>query len=320
MILWSDGWFSRGARRAAAVGAAALLLAACGGGQQVNRFVPGRVLAFGDETSIITPDGRKFSVNPPPDATTGTTDCTVQPIWVQFLANSYGVPFQECPGAFTVHPSRILAVANTQSSDVAAQIDNFVASDAFRSDDLVTIYSGANDIRALYQNTVSGTQTLDQAVASAEQAGTNLASQVNRVAQAGAKVLISTVPDQSFTPDGNKDPAKAAALHRISQRFNAKLRIGLLDDGHKIGLLLFDENVQAIVNNPVSFASTDPACNDATLDNVLTCTTDTLRVLPDGVTTALVGTWLWADRFHIAPIGHQQLCTLAITRAANNPF
>ena len=43
---------------ALAAAAVALLLAACGGGDQVEQFRAGRVIAFGDENSVITADGR----------------------------------------------------------------------------------------------------------------------------------------------------------------------------------------------------------------------------------------------------------------------
>ena len=51
--------FKQEARRAVpwraivATAGAALLLAACGGGDQVEKFAPRRVLAFGDENSLI---------------------------------------------------------------------------------------------------------------------------------------------------------------------------------------------------------------------------------------------------------------------------
>ena len=38
-------------------------MASCGGGGQVDPFVPNRILAFGDELSVIQPDGRKYTVN-----------------------------------------------------------------------------------------------------------------------------------------------------------------------------------------------------------------------------------------------------------------
>ncbi len=182
----------------------------------------------------------------------------------------------------------------------------------------MTVLAGANDIVALYERTVGGAYSIDQAAADAEAAGTALAGQVNRIAKAGGKVLISTVPDLSLTPYGRADADKAAALHRLTQRFNAKLRTGLVNDGRMIGLVLFDETVQAIVNTG-NYNTTDPACNDATLADVRTCTSQTLRVTADG-TTASTSTWLWADKLHISPVGHSNLGSIAVARAIGNPF
>ena len=76
--------------------------------------------------------------------------------------------------------------------------------------------------------------------------------------------------------------------------------------------------MQSIVNSAV-FNTINPACNDATVGNVRTCTSQTLRTLPDG-TVATVTNWLWADMTHISPAGHSNLGALAVTRANGNPF
>ena len=54
-----SGW-GRPALLAAVV---AVLLVACGGGEQVETFRANRVIAFGDETSVINADHSKYSVN-----------------------------------------------------------------------------------------------------------------------------------------------------------------------------------------------------------------------------------------------------------------
>ena len=51
-----------------AVGVATLLAVACGGGEPTSKFFASRVIAFGDESSLIVDtdsnsNGRKFSVN-----------------------------------------------------------------------------------------------------------------------------------------------------------------------------------------------------------------------------------------------------------------
>ncbi len=72
------------------------LLVSCGGGEPIDRFVPTRLIVIGDETSVINTDGSKFTVNA---LVTGTDalDCKANPVWVQALANAYGLQFGECP-------------------------------------------------------------------------------------------------------------------------------------------------------------------------------------------------------------------------------
>lgn len=317
-----DGW-RLPVRRAAMVVAAALLMAACGGGEQVKRFVPARVLSFGDENSAIGPTGLKYTVNgltSPTDGSQPVVDCNLSPIWVQALATAYNVPFN-CANGATTGPSRTFATVNATVTAVAAQIDGFLASNTFQPDDLVTLMAGTHDILAIGARVIAGSISQAQAVAEAEQAGTELAGQVNRMAAAGAKVLISTVPDVALTPIGRADAT--GTLHLLSQRFNAKLRTGLVNDGRMIGLVLFDEQVQGFVNTGAA-NTTDRACDDAHIGDtdtavLLTCTSSTLRVLSDG-TTASLGTFVWADGLRLAPLGHSTLGSLAFSRASNNPF
>src|SRR6187200_2380535 len=93
-------------RRALVGGAAAatLALASCGGGEQVEKFVASRVIAFGDENSVILDtngdaNGRKYTVDATVSATDPTLACKLNPIWGQVVATAYGFVFPECnPG------------------------------------------------------------------------------------------------------------------------------------------------------------------------------------------------------------------------------
>ena len=76
-----NGW----RRTALGIGVlACALLASCGGGNQASSYFATRVLAFGDESSVINADRSKYTVNAL--STSGTTtslDCTTNPIWIQ---------------------------------------------------------------------------------------------------------------------------------------------------------------------------------------------------------------------------------------------
>jgi outer membrane lipase/esterase len=315
---------------------AALLLVSCGGGEQVEKFVPVRVLAFGDENSRIEDkvetngdhNGDKYTINFK-DATTGVRDCNQNHIWVQALASAYALLFPQCYKATATVPalSRIYATAGSNSTDVARQIQEFLATpDTFGSKDLVTMMAGANDIREQYLRIRDNGVSEDEAGAILDQRGADLAAQVNFVAKAGGKVLIATALDMGLTPfavnETVANPDAAALLSRLTVRFNTKLRINLINDGHMIGLLLFDEQVQAI-SKTVGWTSNKAACDAQHVSPLTLCDTTTMAVI-DATTTpptlANGASFLWADDTHISSGVHSALASLALSRASNNPF
>ena len=99
----------RGRRLGAAALAATLLVAACGGnGEPETRFHATRVIAFGDESSLIVDtrnngNGSKFTVNATVSETDQTLVCGANAVWSQSVAASYGLFFPEC------NPSGVVA-------------------------------------------------------------------------------------------------------------------------------------------------------------------------------------------------------------------
>ena len=308
-----------GMRRSAAAALAALVLAACGGGDQVSPFVPSRVLAFGDENSVIEADGHKHTINE------ASFDCTENPIWVQALATAYGLVFEECPGTAASPASRIFAVQDANATDVVAQIDGFLADPgaAFRDTDLVTVFAGTNDVIDQFEAIVAGA-TEGQALTALDQAGSALAAQVNRVGNAGGKVLVLLVPDVNLTPYGVAESAdNQALLNRLTTQFNNSLRTGLINDARMIGLVQADVMVRNTVAAPGTLVNVvDAACDPAEAALVQDCTTDTLVDATDETAAGAErgSDWLWADRLHLSPKGHASLGELAIARARANPF
>jgi len=320
--------FNGNAMRAAigVIGAAltALALVSCGGGQAVEKFVPTRILAFGDESSFMDANGLKYSVNAL--KADGTIDCKANPIWVQGLAAAYGLVFPQCnPDAVAAPASQILATVDATSGNVKDQIDLFVTNGgSFGGKDLATVLAGARDILDQYALIKAGTTTEAQAIPILEQAGTALAAQVNRIGLAGGKVLIATVPDMGLTPFAvNAGTTDAALLTRLTSRFNSKLRVGLINDGHMTGLLLVDEAVQSIVKNPGAsgYIVVDTAVCAVALPNCTTATLVPNRTNADGsVTIASGDTWLWSDATHFSAGGQKTLGSIALSRAQGNPF
>lgn len=310
----------RQARAAVCAGmlAASALLASCGGGEQVAAFHASRVIAFGDEFSVINADGSKYTVNALVSGSTTQLVCNTNAVWIQSVAAMYGLVFPQCPGLATDPQSRIYAANGAVVADLTVQIDTHLSNGGFAAGDLVTVLVGANDVVAQFQQ--YPTVGEDQLGANLSAAGKALAVQVNRLADYGAKVLIVTIPDMGLTPfAGDRSVgstnANPALLTRLSTRFNDALLAGLLNDGHKIGLIQLDEYLKVIDTaarrGQGSFNNTAlPACSVA-LPN---CTTNTL------VADAVNSVWLWADARHLGPNGQSALGSLATTRARSNPF
>lgn len=320
--------------RRAALGAAlgaAVLLASCGGGDPVVAFVPDRVLAFGDENSVLTADGHRYSVNAVATDANGvkTFDCTGNATWVQSLAASYGLVFPQCAGAVVDPRSRIYAAALNANNqpvkvvDLADQVTAHLGTDTFSSKDLVALMAGQNDVLEQYRRYPGvGTQALLDAVFDA---GKAYAAQVSRIAAAGGKVLVSTVPDIGLSPFAAKentdtgDTTRAAFISQLVAKFNEGLRVGIANEtGSEVAIMLTDELVQAMVKFPSSYGGmsnvTSAVCDPLKAPTVLLCTTDTL--VTDGTSVS----HLWADDLHLSPNGHAYVGSLARTRARGNPF
>lgn len=306
---------------AAALALSAGVLAACGGGTTAQQsFKPDRLLAFGDESSLLLPDGRKFAVNAL--ATDGTRDCGINPLWTQAVASAYNYVFDACnPTASTENKAHMRAVAGAKADDLKAHIDAQVAltgtGGGVKAGDMATVLAGANDVLELYAQ--YPTRSEADITAELRARGERLAAQVNRLVSLGAKVVVSTVPDMGATPyalaqkAAFTDTDRAALLTRLTAAFNGRVRVNILNDGRFVGLVLADEMVQAMVISPPSFGlanATTAVCKAALPD----CTTSTL--ITDG---SAVG-YLWADGTRMSHGGHARLGTLAAQRALNNPF
>jgi phospholipase/lecithinase/hemolysin len=293
------------------------LIAACGGGtSQYEAFIPKRLLVFGDDTSTLTPTGRKYGVNGVDGA--GVVDCTQQPIWVQSVASQYGFSFAECNPTFAEPMAFMRAGVGAKVADVAAQVEAQVAAGGFREKDLATVLAGTNDIIELYQQYPG--RSVGSLLDESRARGRQLALVVNRLVELGVKVVVSDLPDVGLTPYAATQKAldltgldRANLLTQLTTAFNEQLGVSVVLDGRYVGLVQAQLRFQAVSVSPSSFGLsniTDVVCT-VELPN---CTTDTL------VSGATLSGYLWADDQHLAPTGHSQLAALAIDRAARNPF
>lgn len=314
--------------------AVAMLAASCGGGAATNSFNATRIIAFGDETSVIVDtrgdgNGSKYSVNATVSSTDPTLACRSNPIWIQTVANNYaGLVFAPCnpgPTLVTNPSSRIRASFGAQAADLSSQIDAQLSESGFQPSDLVTVLVGANDVLNQYAQypTVSETQLTANVTA----AGAEVGRQVNRLADLGAKVIISTIPDVGFSPyaitekAAHVDTDRQQLIIRLTKSFNASLRATIFNDGRRIGLVLMDELVEAVAkfNGLNGFTNTTIGACDLSRSayvppSILDCTNVTL------VAGATPTSYLWADDRHLSAGGQLSLGNLAASRARNNPF
>lgn len=301
-------------RGALAACAAGVLLAACGGGtSQVDPFVPDRYIAFGDELSAFTSDGRKWSINAYNSAGTAF-DCTLHPLWIQSVAEIHDMKFAQCPAGTADAKAETVAVDGATVAGLKAQIDARAPA-PFTEKVLVTVLVGMHDVKEIYDN--RGSKTDAELLEEARQRGVDLAAQVNRLVGLGAKVIVSTAPDVGLTPWAlSKGAVDAALLTELTLALNGRLRVNMLNDGRYVGLVLLDEQTQTAVRYPSLFGLSDgngvkqAACAVALPD----CSPLTL------VTGASADNWMWADELRFGIAMHRNLGSLAAARARYNPF
>lgn len=302
-------------RLAASAVCLTVLLGACGGGtSSIEPFIPDRVIAFGDELSALTADGRKYAVNAL--KADGSIDCESNPLWIQTVAGVYGYRFAQCQGTATEAKARTWATAGAQVADVRAQIDSQVAL-GLTGKDLALVLVGMNDIRQIYESRATG-DTEATLIARARERGIEVGNQVNRLIGLGAKVVVSTAPDIGLSPYGRAlGSTEAALLSRLTQALNGRIRVTILSDGRFVGLVLADELVQSAVQVPSAYGLTNvtsAVClSTAALPNCTTAATS----LAEG---ASPNTWLWADSLRLGSLAHTQLGNIAASRAQTNPF
>jgi outer membrane lipase/esterase len=323
----NSSWITPGVLKSLAAAAAMCALAACGGGDTQEPFRPNRVLAFGDELSYLEADGRKYSINAfkitdttttPPTESTTELDCTRNPIWVQTVAAGFGLAFDRCLGAATTASGQVLARPGNKVADLAAQLAA-VQGAVFNENDLALMLVGMNDILELYARypAESSATLIEEARARARVYG----EAINALAQSGPAVVVLTVPDLGLTPfaraqnTSSGDPNRSKLLSQLTDAFNSRMSVTLINDGRLIGLIFTDIETQNMFRFPGNFA----------LTNVLDAACQSTAVLPDCRTNTLVtgatsaGT-MWADDIRPGPTVQSRMGSLAEFRAKNNPF
>jgi outer membrane lipase/esterase len=319
----SSKWMTKGV----AVLTALCALAACGGGDTQEPFKPNRVLAFGDELSTIETDGRKYSINAykitdtstdPDTESTTELDCARNPIWIQTVASSFGLAFDRCLGTATTASGQVLAQRGHKVADLPAQLAA-VQGAAPNERDLALMQVGMNDILELYGRypAESSASLIEEARSRARVYG----EAINRLATSGPAVVVLTVPDLGLTPfaraqnTSSGDPNRGKLLSQLTDAFNSRMSVTLINDGRLIGLVFIDIETQNMFKFPSNFS----------LANVLDAACLPTAVLPDCRTNTLAtgatsASHLWADDLRPGQTLQSRMGSLAEFRAKNNPF
>ena len=138
---------------------------------------------------------------------------------------------------------------------------------------------------------------------------------------AGAKVIVATVPDLGLTPfaraqnTSTSDAMRSKLLSQLTDAFNSRMSVTLINDGRLIGLAYGDIETQNESKFPASFGLinvVEAAC--AATAPLPTCTPSTL------VTNASAGGHMWADGLRLGPTPQARLGALASQRATTNTF
>jgi outer membrane lipase/esterase len=323
----SSKWMTKGVLKSLTAVMALAALVACGGGGTQEPFRPNRVLAFGDELSTLEADGRKYSINAfritdtttsPPTESTTELDCTRNPVWVQTVAASFGLAFDRCLGTATAASGQVLAQPGQKVADLPAQLAA-VQGAVFNDNDLALMLIGMHDILELYARypAESAASLLDEARSRARVYG----EAINALATAGPAVVVLTVPDLGLTPfaraqnTASGDATRSTLLSQLTDAFNSRMSVTLINDGRLIGLVFLDIETQNMFRFPTGFG----------LANVLDAACVPTALLPDCRTNTLVSnatsvSHMWADDLRPGPTVQSRMGLLADSRAKNNPF
>ena len=293
----------------AAACASAALLAACGSSSIDSAIAPSRFIAFGDGLADVGQKGSRYTVN----------DGSVNN-WMLQLASHYGLTLKPASAGGTGYAqgnARISATpdaaGDASTPTVTQQIDQFLASPQFKADDVILISAGASDIIAGMAAVQAGQQTEAQYIAAAGQAGKDLAAQVRRLSDAGAKHIVVTGSYDLERSPWAKALGKQALVHQASQSFNDDLKINL----EKLGKTTLYVDLAYYVNlfeaNPGGYGFTNgaaPVCNSVDAGpgigigagevNSALCTSATLLAGADP------NRYVFADKVYLTPAAQRQ--------------
>lgn len=298
-----------------AAASSALALAACGGGDVESQLDPARIVAVGDAFADLGQNGGpRYTVS----------DGNVNN-WTQYVANAYGNPLAPVSAggwSYATAHARVVAepdaVGSTATPTIQEQVDALLARTALNDRDLVLVNAGTSDLIVQGQAAITGAQTGAQAVAAVEQAGRDLAAQVQRLVNAGATHVVVVGPYNLGRSPWAIETSQAGLLETLSRRFNESLLVALHNANLGDEVLYIDA---ALLFNLMSASTTASRYNLEHVTQAVCTSVDpgpgigtganqvnSALCTPSTIATGLDYTRaLFADRVYPTPAGHVQL-------------
>ena len=297
--------------------ASAALLAACGSSTTDSAITPTRFIAFGDANSDVGQNGSRYTVN----------DGSVNN-WTSELVAKYGKSLTAASAggnSYAVGNARVSAkpdaAGNASTPTIAEQIGTFLASGTFGGSDVVLLSGGVSDVIAGMAAVQAGTLTEAAMLDAARQSGEELAAQVRRLVNAGAKyVVVTGTYNLSETPWATTI-GRTNLLSDASRRFNDGLKVGIVDLGANVLYVDFEYYVNLYTNVPGNYGfsnATSPVCTSVDASNGIGIGAGQVNSALCNASTLVAGgsanSYVFADPVYLAPSAHRQFGVYAYDR------
>ncbi len=296
--------------------ASAALVAACGSSTTESALTPDRIVTFGDGFTDIGQNGARYTVN----------DGSINN-WTLQIASNYGstiTPSASGGTAYAQGNARVTATtdaAGGSAPSITQQVTKFLASNTLGDSNLVLMNGGISDIVAGMNAVTAGTLSTDDFLASATTAGKEMAAQVRRLSDAGAKhvVVIGTY-------DLGKSPwavalGQQSLLSSASTRFNQALLVSIEDLGKTVLYVDLEYYSNLFIGSPGGYNFTNkdnPVCTSVSSGNDIGIGTGQVSSLRCNTSTLVSGAdqnrYVFADSIYMAPSAHRQFGTYAYDR------
>lgn len=296
--------------------ASALLLAACGGGGIESQFTPSRLVAFGDAMADLGQNGKRYTVN---DGS--------QNNWTQYVADRYGLALSPTPSgqSYATGNARVTgkpdAAGGTATLTVQEQVSAFLAAGAPQEGDLILVSAGTADLIVQIQAVLGGAQTEAEMLTNVGQAGRDLAAQIRRLLDAGAKHVVVVGPYNLGRSPWAVQTDRKSLMESASGRFNEQLLVSMVDLGEKVLYVDAQLYYNLVTGSPANYGLNNadaPVCTSVDAgagigtgtgqinSNLCTASTIVSGVNPD--------TYLFADRVYPTPRGQRLFGEYAYNR------